>query len=300
MGEKSKTRERDKSMKAEEIRKVLIAGAGTMGKVIGLPCALSGCAVCLYDLKEEILVKARENLTAKIDQMAAAGQIVGQTAEAVKSRITITTDLAAAGAEADLVSESIPEDPEIKGNFFSSLNGLCPERTIFTTNTSSLTPSMFAERTGRPDRFLAWHFHPGFKLVDVMGHPGTAPDVIETVRRFSELIHHSPIVLKREKAGYLFNSLLNPWLLAALNLVSRDIATPEDVDRSWTEITAMPVGPFALMDYIGLETVWRITDFWARRRNDAQAQKSADLLKQYVDRGELGMKSGKGFYTYTP
>jgi len=106
-------------------------------------------------------------------------------------------------------------------------------------------------------------------------------------------------VLKKEKAGYVFNSLFNPWLLAALNLVSRDIASPEDVDRSWKEMTAMPLGPFALMDYVGLETVWRITDFWAKKRNDESAQKSADLLKQYVDRGELGMKSEKGFFDYS-
>ena len=131
-----------------------------------------------------------------------------------------------------------------------------------------------------------------------MGHPGTSPDIIETVRRFAELIGHSPIVLKKEKAGYVFNSLFNPWLLAALNLAAQDIASPTDVDRSWKEMTAMPMGPFQLMDFVGLETVWHITDFWARKRNDPKAQQSADLLKQYVDRGELGMKSGKGFYDY--
>ncbi len=286
-------------MKAEDIKRVLIAGAGTMGRHIGLACALNGFAVVLYDIKEDILTKALESIGKKIGSAAARGDITKEAANEAKNKISATTDLAAAGVDIDLVSESIPEDPNIKGDFFAKLNAVCPSRTLFTTNSSSLVPSLFADKTGRPDRFCAFHFHPGSKLVDVMPHPGTAPETLETVRGFGELIKHSPIVLKRENPGYVFNALLNPWLLAALNLVSQDVVSPQEVDRAWKEVTYMPVGPFALMDIVGLETVWHITDYWAKKKNDRRAQKSADMLKAYVDRGDLGIKTGKGFFEYS-
>jgi 3-hydroxybutyryl-CoA dehydrogenase len=286
-------------MKAEDIKRVLIGGTGTMGRHIGSACAMNGFAVVLYDIKEDIVEKARESIRKRIDSIAARGEIPKETASEAKNNIRATTDLAAAGCDVDLVIESIPEDPNIKGEFFAKLNAVCPSRTIFTTNSSSLVPSLFAHKTGRPDRFCAFHFHPASKLVDVMPHPGTAPETLETVRGFSELINHSPIVLKRENPGYVFNALLNPWLLAALNLVAGDVVSPEEVDRAWKVVTYSPVGPFAMMDIIGLETVWHITDYWAKKKNDPRAQKSADLLKQYVDRGDLGITTGKGFYEYS-
>jgi 3-hydroxybutyryl-CoA dehydrogenase len=106
------------------------------------------------------------------------------------------------------------------------------------------------------------------------------------------------IMLHKENNGYVFNTMLSSLFFSALTLASRDVASVQDIDRSWMGVTYMPMGPFGIMDQIGLRTVWTITDYWAKKMGDPQAQRNADFVKQYVDRGELGYKTGKGFYTY--
>ena len=167
-------------MKVDDIRRVLIIGAGTMGQEIGLQCAMYGYDVTLYDIKPEMLKMALARQKGYLDEIVRGGYMNDEQVDATLARITTTTDPAKAAAEADLVSESVPENPELKGKVFAQFNPLCPPRTIFTTNTSSLIPSMYAEATGRPDRFAAFHFHLDVwvsNVVDVMPHPGTAAKV---------------------------------------------------------------------------------------------------------------------------
>jgi 3-hydroxybutyryl-CoA dehydrogenase len=216
------------------------------------------------------------------------------------SRITATSDPAAAAKDADFINESVPENPELKAKVFAQFNELCPKRTIFTTNTSMLMPSQFAQATGRPEKFAALHFHDlrTTNVVDVMPHPGTDPAVTQLVYDFAVSIGQIAIMLRRENNGYVFNAMLSNLFLTALTLATTDVASVEDIDRAWMGVTRMPIGPFGIMDQIGLKTVWTITDYWAREINDPQAKANADLLKQYVDRGDLGAKTGKGFYGY--
>jgi 3-hydroxybutyryl-CoA dehydrogenase len=194
----------------------------------------------------------------------------------------------------------VPEDPALKGKVFAQFNKLCPERTIFTTNTSYLVPSMFAEASGRPEKLAALHFHDlrVSNIVDVMPHPGTAPEVTRLVHDFAVSIGQIVIMLHRENYGYVFNTMLSSLFFSAMSLASKDVSSVEDIDRAWIGITHMPIGPFGLMDQIGLKTVWTITDYWAKQAGDQQSQQNADFLKQYVDRGELGYKTSKGFYSY--
>jgi len=287
-------------MKVEDIKNVLIAGSGTMGQQIGFQCALYECNVVLYDIKKEMLEKAMARISRIASRMTREGRITEEQAAGTLCRIRATTDMADAAKDADIVSESVPEDPELKGKLFGLLNALCPERTIFTTNTSTLLPSQIAPATGRPEKFLAYHFHDirMTNIVDIMPHPGTSPEYIQLLKAFAEKTGLFPIMLHRESAGYVFNAMFTGLFENALTLASNDIATFEDIDRAWMGVTRMMIGPFGLMDSVGLDTVWHVSHYWAKASEDEQKIKNAEFVKKYVDRGELGQKAKKGFYTY--
>ncbi len=287
-------------MKLSDIRKVLILGAGTMGQQIGLQCAMNGYRTVYYDLSREILDKAMKRVDKLANWYASTGRLTAEQLRETLGRISATSDPAEAAKDADFISESVPEDPDIKAKVFARFHALCPERTIFTTNTSMLVPSQFADATLRPEKLCALHFHDlrASTVVDVMPHPGTDPAVTQLVDDFARSIGCIVIMLHKENNGYVFNTMLSSLFFSALTLASRDVASVQDIDRSWMGVTYMPMGPFGIMDQIGLRTVWTITDYWAKKMGDPQAQRNADFVKQYVDRGELGYKTGKGFYTY--
>jgi 3-hydroxybutyryl-CoA dehydrogenase len=287
-------------MNLNEIKKVLILGAGTMGQQIGLQCAMNGYQVVYYDLSPEILDKALKRVAKLANWYASTSRLTPGQLQQTMARITSTADPAEAAKDADLISESVPEDPQIKAKVFAQFHALCPERTVFTTNTSMLIPSMFAEATLRPDKLCALHFHDlrSTTVVDVMPHPGTDPAVTQLVHDFAVSIGSIVIMLHRENHGYVFNTMLSSLFFSALTLASNDVSSVEDIDRAWMGVSYMPMGPFGIMDQVGLSTVWTITEYWAKRTGDKQSQKNADFLKQFVDKGELGYKTNKGFYSY--
>lgn len=286
-------------MNTDLIRHILVVGAGTMGRQIAWQCATHGLDVTLTDADPAALAPAE----AAIKRFAAGAVGAGALSEA-EARAALNRLRASAEpdyASVDLVSESVYEDPIVKGQVFAHLNALCPPATLFTTNTSTLLPSMFAAATGRPDRFCALHFHlPVWtaNVADVMGHAGTSAETLATVAAFARRIGQIPIVLHTEHSGYVFNDMFNALNTAAIGLVAGGVATIEDVDRAWMGIMKMPVGPGGWLDDIGLDTVWRITDYWAGVTGDPRLQQNAALLKGYVDQGRLGVKSGRGFYEY--
>jgi len=288
-------------MQIEDVRRVAVVGAGTMGQQIGFQCAGHGYEVVLYDIDLPALEAAEKRIDAYAQGLEARGAISSELRRSAQARIELTTDIETAARDADLLSEAVPEDPDLKGRVLAKFNAACPPRTIFMTNTSTLLPSQFAKASGRGDRLLALHFHlPVWisNLVDVMPHPGTASEATQFVLAFARRIGQVPIELRREHNGYVFNSMYSALNSAAITLAQQGVASVEDIDRSWMHITKAPVGPLGALDAVGLDTVWTITDYWARELGDEQLRANAAFLRKYIDRGDLGVKAGRGFYSY--
>jgi 3-hydroxybutyryl-CoA dehydrogenase len=291
---------RRRAVHIDDIRKILIIGAGTMGQQIAFQCAISGYEAVLYDVNPEVLETCMKRITKLAGSFRNSGRLSPEEAEAALKRICCSSRAEDAAKDADIVSESVPEDPALKARVFSQFHLLCPAHAIFTTNTSTLIPSMFSEATGRPDKFAALHFHDirVTSIVDIMPHAGTSAETLALIQAFASRIGQVAILLKKENYGYVFNAMLTEVFKAAQTLAARGVAEVEDIDRAWMGIMHTPVGPFGMMDSIGLDTVWKVTDYWAGKLKDPQALANAAFMKGYVDAGRLGAKCGRGFYRY--
>lgn len=280
------------------IQRVTVLGTGVLGAQIAFQSAYSGKQVTAYDISEAALDKARATFDGLVTTYVkdVAGAADGKAQE-TRDGLTLTADLQAAVADADLVIEAIPEIVEIKRDTFAKINEFAPEATIFATNSSTLLPSAISDATGREDRFLALHFANQIwraNTAEVMGTSKTDPAVFDRVVEFAKEIGMVPVPIHKEKAGYVLNSLLVPFLGAALGLAAEGYAEPKDVDNVWRIGTGAPIGPFQLYDIIGLVTPYNIMS-----HGDADARKHAEWLKvNYIDKGKTGLAAGEGFYTY--
>ncbi len=317
------------------VNKVVLAGGGVLGVQIGLMCAYTGIDTTFWLRSEGSITRTQPKIdrysALMLEDLANAKALIGNpmasflyprgmirswegiTAEAIddlKSRgeknfrdlIHIELDMDKAFADADIVIEAMSEDPQAKIEFYKKIADHLPEKTILLTNSSTLLPSMFAEYTGRPEKFCALHFANTIwknNTAEVMGHPGTDPAVYEKVVAFADSINMVPLQLHKEQPGYILNSMLVPFLSAAQGLWANGVADPETIDLTWQLATSAPAGPFKILDIVGLETAYNINQM----KPDAAVEgtttyKIGKLLKEKIDKGETGVNAGKGFYTY--
>ncbi|AMB59167.1 3-hydroxyacyl-CoA dehydrogenase [Microterricola viridarii] len=281
-----------------DIRTVTVLGTGVLGSQIAYQAAYSGFAVTAYDINDAAIEAAAKRFAglAETYKTEVTGAADGK-AEAALRNLTLTSNLADAVANADIVIEAVPESLEIKRDTYAKLADLAPAKTIFATNSSTLLPSDMVGFTGRPERFLAMHFANRIwvhNIAEVMGTPSTDPAVVQTVLEFGAEIGMVPVEIKKEKAGYLLNSLLVPFLSAAGELLVDGIAEPADIDSTWRISTGAPMGPFQIYDMVGLTTAYNVSV-----NGGPKQQEFAALIKErYIDQGKLGLSTGEGFYSY--
>ncbi len=279
-----------------QINNITIIGTGNLGARIGLQAAISGYHVTFYDITEPILDQAKMVMDKILRQLIKGNLLTDEKKSQALMRISYTTDLNHALTDCDFISESVTEELSIKEKVWKQIGEFAPAKTIFTTNTSYLLPSQLANISGRPEKFCAFHFHDVFyaRVVDIMPHATTDPSLLPLLQEVGKVLNQVPVIVKKESPGYIFNFMLMAVLGAAGRLKTKDIASIEDIDRSWMVNFHMPTGPFGIIDNIGLDTAWHVV----KERDDATSAAFAKLLKEYINAGKLGEKTGEGFYKY--
>ena len=282
--------------------RVTTAGAGTMGSQVAWQMAFHGKQVTVYDAFPTGLEKGKAFHREYADHFARERGATRKQIDDTQARIRYTTDLAAAVREADLISESVPESLAIKESFWREASRHAPAHTVFTTNTSTLPPSALAGFVDRPQKFLALHFAIGVwdaNIGEVMGHPGTDPAVFDRLLEFAGEIGLVPIPIRKEQSGYIVNSLIVPWCFAAVDLLVRGVSDFESIDRTWMIALRADMGPFGMMDRMGLGVVHHVAKLIGERDATSSAPGYARHIDEhFIQKGRLGIASGRGFYTY--
>jgi len=281
-----------------EIKKVGVVGCGTMGSGICEVCAKAGLDVVFSEVTEEAAAAGRERIARSIGRLVEKAKLTQHEADAVLGRISSTTIVRDLG-DCDFVFEAVPEHLDLKKKVFSELDEVLGPDALLATNTSSLPVIDMAVATTRPDRVLGFHFfNPAqvMPLVELVHTVATDPQVVEAGRGFAEQLGKSPVAC-RDRAGFIANLLLFPYLNSAVRMLDQGFASREDIDAAMQLGCGHPMGPLALLDLIGLDSGYEICEALWRQFRDTQ-DAPAPLLKQYVVAGYLGRKTGRGFYRY--
>ncbi|HAE84521.1 MAG TPA: 3-hydroxybutyryl-CoA dehydrogenase [Ktedonobacter sp.] len=280
------------------IRRVGVVGCGLMGGGIAQTCAQSGYETTVLEVNQQFLDKGMTRIYSAWDTMASKGKLSQGQVDENRARLHGALDLADLG-DCDLVIEAVLENMEEKLRLFPKLDGMLKADALILSNTSSLSVTQMGAITKRPDKVCGLHFFnpaPVMKLVEIVQTISTSQATIETVRQFALSLGKTP-VLAKDTAGFIVNFLLIPYLLAAIRMLENGMATKEDIDTAMKLGCGYPMGPFTLLDYVGLDTtMWAAEAIYEEYKDPLYAP--PPLLRRMVVSGMFGKKSGKGFYDY--
>jgi 3-hydroxybutyryl-CoA dehydrogenase len=282
-----------------KISKVGVLGCGLMGSGIAQTAAAAGFATVARDVSDPLLERGRAGIQKSLARLLEKEKITAGQREAALGRLTFVTDLVAL-RDCDIVIEAVTEDLEIKNGLWRELDEICPQHTIFASNTSSLTIAAMAAATRRPDRFVGLHFFnpvPLMPLVEVVRTVTTSPETFERAFAFAGALGKEPVTAT-DSPGFIVNLLLVPFLLDAARAAERGLASTPDIDRGMQLGCGHPMGPLALLDFIGLDTVVRIADIMFDAYRETRYA-PPPLLRRMVVAGLHGRKTGRGFYDYS-
>ncbi len=281
-----------------DINKVGVVGCGLMGSGIAQIAAQAGCEVVVREVDEALCAKGKGKIEKFLGKAVDKGKMTEDDMDAVLGRMTFTTELSAF-AECDLVVEAIIENLDIKRELFAELDKICPEHTIFASNTSSLSVGDMAAATNRAENFVGLHFFnpvPLMKLVEVVRTLETSDEVFAASCAFGEKVG-KVVVRAKDSPGFVVNLLLVPYLLDAIRALESGVATKEDIDAGMKLGCGHPMGPLELLDFVGLDTTMYIADIMFHEFKEFRYS-APPMLRRLVASGRHGRKSGRGFYDY--
>jgi len=284
-----------------KISRIFIIGAGTMGTKIAHRCIVSGLETMLYDKYPEVIDKAVAQIQQWLSERIKQGHITVEQAEAARARLHSNPTLSEGVGSADLVIETVPENLDLKRQVLAEIDDLLDPAAFVCSNSSSLPGSKMAGSLSRPERFFNINFsmpeEPADKLVELMRSAKTADEALVAGETFVRMLGMVPIVTYREIMGFSFNRVWRAIKREVLHLVDQGYSDHQDIDRAWMMEFGTPFGPFGLMDIVGLDVIRDIEEQYYLDSGEPR-DKPPRILDDMISRGELGVKSGRGFYAY--
>ena len=280
------------------MKKIGVIGAGTMGTGIAHVSALSGFDVTLVDIEQNLLEHSLTSIKKGLKRQVDKGKIYQEEMNAALVRIQTRTEIKSLSSE-DIVIEAATENKEVKISIFSELDTFCPEKTILASNTSSISISLIASATNRPEKVIGMHFmNPVsiMKLVEIIRGKLTSDETTEKVKNLVEVLNKTPVECN-DSSGFVSNRILMPMINEAVFCLADGVATAEAIDKIMTLGMAHPMGPLTLADLIGLDICLAIMEVLHRDMGDDK-YRPCPLLEEMVSAGNLGRKTGQGFYSY--